>query len=97
MSKSDQTPRDTADLLQREYGPEGAEAHLQSMIADFTGETRDRALAVLGELRKMQADSELVEAAVCGKLGCRSGEQLAKIDGRVLCPDCRAGYVLYER
>lgn len=91
-------PRDVADLLQRDLGADNAEAELQRRIhtASDVAE-RNRALAALGQLRQMRADSEPVEAAVCGKLGCRSGEQLAKIDGRVLCENCRAEYVATER
>lgn len=92
------SPRDVADLLQRDLGDEEAINEVQDRFLDAgSDDEQNRALAVLAQLRKIQADSEPVEAAVCGKLGCRSGEQLAKLDGRVLCPDCRAEYALNER
>ena len=91
-------PRDVAVLLQEQYGPEGAETELQNRYTDASDiETKLRTLGVLGKLRKMHSDSEPVEAACCGKLGCRTGDNLAEIDGRVLCPGCRAEYALEER
>lgn len=92
MIKAKDSPRDTADLLQDEYGPEGAESYLQTIIADFDGETQQRACAVLGELRKMQADSEPVDGDACSALGCRATDRLRRIDGRVLCEYCAVEY-----
>lgn len=93
MSKSgSQSPQTVAKLLERDYGPDGAEEHLQSIIADFTGETQERALAVLGELRKMQADSDPADGDACSALGCRATERLRNIDGRVLCEYCAIEY-----
>ena len=92
------SPREVALLFEAEYGPAGAESELQDRFADASDiETKLRTLGVLGKLRKMHSDSEPVEAACCGKLGCRTGDNLAEIDGRVLCPDCRAEYALEER
>lgn len=95
---SSEVPFDVAKLLKQDLGDEQAVIELQERYhGATTREEWNRILAVLGELRKMKADSEPVEAAACGKLGCRSDEQLAKIDGRVLCADCRATYALNER
>ena len=79
-------PRDVADLLQREFGPEGAETELQNRYTDAQAVAeQERALAALGELRKMQHDSQPVEGDCCGALGCAATSQLREIDGRVLC------------
>jgi len=79
-------PRDVADLLQRQYGPEGAETELQNRYTDAGDvEEQERALAALGELRKMRHDSQRVEGDCCGALGCEATSQLREIDGRVLC------------
>jgi len=80
------SPRDVADLLQRDLGDEGAETELQRRIADADSKAeQNRALAALGELRKIKHEAESVEAAACSALGCRATDRLQRIDGRVLC------------
>ena len=79
------SPREVADLLQREVGPEGAEQELQTRIENTTGEERQRAFAALSALRKMKHDSQPVEGDGCSALGCRATARLRRIDGRVLC------------
>ena len=80
------SPRDVADLLQRQFGIEGAKTELQNRYADATTPAESkRALAALSQLRKMQHDSQPVEGDACSALGCRATARLRRIDGRVLC------------
>ena len=86
-------PRDVADLLQRQFGIEGAEVELQNRYADATTNAdAERALAALSELRKLKHDSQPVEGDACSALGCRATERLRRVDGRVLCEYCAIEY-----
>jgi len=90
---SSSTPTDVADLLQRQFGIEGAEQELQNRYADATTEAEaDRALAALSALRKLKHDSQPVEGDGCSALGCRATERLRRVDGRVLCEYCAIEY-----
>ena len=86
-------PRDVADLLQRQFGIEGAEVELQNRYADATTNAdAERALAALSELRKLKHDSQPVAGDGCSALGCRATERLRRVDGRVLCEYCAIEY-----
>ena len=90
---SESSPNDVADLLQRQFGIEGAEVELQNRYADATTPAESkRALAALSQLRKMQHDSQPVEGDACSALGCRATERLRRVDGRVLCEYCAIEY-----
>jgi len=86
---SSQSPRDVADLLRRDRGDEGAETELQRRIADADTKTeQNRALAALGELRKLRAETTHADGDACSALGCRATSRLRRVDGQVLCEYC---------
>jgi len=90
---SESSPNDVADLLQRQFGIEGAEVELQNRYADATTNAEaDRALAALSELRKLKHDSQRVAGDACSALGCRATARLRRVDGRVLCEYCAIEY-----
>lgn len=86
---SSQNPREVAGRLRRDLGDEDAETELQRRIADADSKAEEnRALAALGELRKLRAETTHVDGDACSALGCRATSRLRRVDGQVLCEYC---------